>query len=167
MAKFSFDFGGIEADLNAAKNGGDTLTVDDILEVLRPAAIRLKDAYKATIRKVFKQRTGSLAESIDFDDNTIGKDYAFILVKPTGTHKGGKYTRKSRAGPAGRRYAKHNRKPSTKALRNEELAYLLEYGTPRISPSHWMENTNEETEDEIQGIIEDEYTKLLKKKGLI
>lgn len=167
MAKFNFDFGGIESDLNAANRGGDTFTADDLLEVLRPAAMRLVEAYRKTIKRLFKQRTGSLAESIDFDDDTIGKDYAFILVKPMGTHKGGKYTRKSRAGPAGRRYAKHNRKPLTKALKNEELAYLLEYGTPRISASHWMETTNEEVMDDIQGIIEEGYTNLLKKKGLI
>ena len=167
MAKFSCDFSDFDAMLIAERTGGDTFTVDDLLEVLRPAAMRLRDAYRDTVRRMFKQRTGSLAESIDFDDDTVGKNYAFILVKPMGTHKGGKYTRKSRAGPAGRKYAKHKRKPSTKALKNEELAYLLESGTPRISATHWMESTNEKVMDDIQGIIEDEYDKLLKKKGLI
>ena len=168
MAKFSCDFSDFDAMLIAERTGGDTFTVDDLLEVLRPAAMRLRDAYRDTIQRVFKQRTGSFAESIDFDDDAVGKDYAFILVKPMGTHKGGKYTRKSRAGPAGRKYAKHNRKPSTKALKNEELGYLLEYGTPRISPGyHWMENANEDVADEIQSIITDGYDKLLKKKGLI
>ena len=167
MAKFKVSYSSDYAHLEAELERGDVLTNDDILECLRPAAMKLVEYYKQTIRKLFNQRTGSLAESIDFDDNTTGK-YAFITVKPFGTHKGGKRTRKSRAGPAGSKNAKHNRKPSTKAITNAELGYLLEYGTPRISPGyHWMENTNEEVADEIQGMIEDEYTKLLKRKGLI
>lgn len=166
MAKFSCDFSDFDAFLSAQNATGDTFTVDELLEVLRPAALRLKELYQQTIRRTFKQRTGSLAESIDIEDNTIGRNYASVIVKPFGTHKGGLYTRNSRAGPAGRRYAKHNRRPSTKKLKNEELAYLLEYGTPRISATHWMENTNEQVADEIQRMIEEEFDKLLQKKGL-
>jgi hypothetical protein len=142
--------------------------VDELLEVLRPAALRLKEIYRDVIQRLFTQRTGSLAESIDIDDDTVGREYAFITVKPFGVHKGGVYTRKSRAGSPGGKYSKHNRRPSTKKLKNEELAYLLEYGTPRISPGyHWMETANEEYAEEIQGIIETEFDKLLRKKGLI
>lgn len=167
MAKFNCDFSDFDAFLSAQNATGDTFTVDELLEVLRPAALRLKEIYRNVIQRTFKQRTGSLAESIDIEDDTAGSNYAFITVKPFGTHKGGAYTRKSRAGAAGGKYAKHNRRPSTKKLKNEELAYLLEYGTPRISPGyHWMETANEESEDEIQGMIETEFDKLLQKKGL-
>ena len=170
MAKFNLSFqdhsGG--AHMSASKEGSDELTLNDILEVLRPAAMRLKEIYQEAIRSTFQQRTGSLAESIDFEDNTIGTGYASFFVKPFGSHKGGMYQRKSRAGDSSARYAKHNRKTSKKKLKNEELAYLLEYGTPRISPgTHWMENANESAEEEIQQIIEDGYDALLKKKGLI
>ena len=41
----------------------------------------------------------------------------------------------------------------------------MEYGTPRIAATHWMENANEESENEIIDIIESEYDKLLEKKG--
>lgn len=167
MAKFNCDFSDFDAFLSAQNATGDTFTVDELLEVLRPAALKLKEFYQRAIKSRFKQHTGSLADSIDIEDDTVGKEYAFITVKPFGTHKGGKYTRKSRAGSANRRYAKHNRKTSTKKIKNEELAYLLEYGTPRIDATHWMENTNEEVADEIQGLIESEYDKLLQKKGLI
>lgn len=164
MAKFSCDFDTSGAHFSA-ENTYKAFTVDELLEVLRPAAIRLVEIYQNAITSRFKQRTGSLAKSIGFDDDTVGSSYAFITVKPFGTHKGGKYTRKSRAGSSGRKYAKHNRKPSTKALKNEELAYLLEYGTPRISATHWMESANEQSENEIMDIVEAEYDKLLEKKG--
>lgn len=167
MAKFKCDFSDFDAYLSASKGSGEVFSTDDILEVLRPAALRLKDIYKEVIETTFRRRTGSLADSIDIEDNTIGSNYASITVKPFGTHKGGKYTRGSRAGAAGRRYAKHNRRPSTKAIKNEELAYLLEYGTPRIAATHWMESANEQSADEIHSIIEAEHDKLLKKKGLI
>jgi hypothetical protein len=166
MAKFEVISGADFTMFEGAKESGDVLTTDDILECLRPAAMRLVERYRETIRRLFKRRTGSFEDSIDFEDDVTGP-YAFILVKPFGRHKGSSYTRKSRAGPADRKGAKHNRKPSKRELKNEELGYLLEVGTPRIAATHWMENTNESVGDEIQDIIEDEYTKLLKKKGLI
>lgn len=168
MAKFSCDFSDFDAFLSAQNATGDTFTVDELLEVLRPAALRLKEIYRNVIQRTFKQRTGSLAESIDIEDDTVGREYAFITVKPFGTHKSGTYTRKSRASAPGAKYAKHNRRPSTKKIKNEELLYLLEYGTPRISPGyHLIETTNEESADEIQGMVEAEFDKLLQKKGLI
>lgn len=166
MAKFNVTWSTDSSFLTGEKEPGDVLTTDDILECLRPAAIKLVDYYKQTIRRLFKRRSGSFEDSIDFDDDTVGP-YAFIIVKPFGKHKGSMYARKSRAGPADRKGAKHNRKPSKKELKNEELGYLFEVGTPRITPTHWMENTNEAVADEIQDIIEAEYTKLLQKKGLI
>ena len=151
MAKFNYEF-------------SDT---HGYLEVLRPAALKLKEYYRQSILARFRRRTGSLADSFDIEDNYIGSRYASITVKPFGTHKGGKYTRDSRAGSPSRRYAKHNRKVSTKAIKNEELMYLLEHGTPRIPASHVIENTNDAKMDEIQGMVEDGFTDLLKKKGLI
>ena len=168
MAKFTFEFqdkaGGAYFSANKSSSG-DGVTVDDLLEVLRPAAMRLKEIYQEAIRKTFHQRTGSLAESIDFEDNASG-GYASFVVKPFGSHKGGMYERRSRAGDSSRRYAKHGRKTTKKALKNEELAYFLEYGTPRIDATHWMETANEESEAEIQDIIEKEFDELLKRKGL-
>lgn len=166
MAKFNVTWSADFASFDAEKGSGDVLTTDDLLECLRPAAIKLVEHYKQTIRRLFRRHTGSFEDSIDFDDDVVGQ-YAFILVKPMGKHKGGMRIRKSRAGPADRKGAKHNRNPSAHALRNEELGYLLEHGTPRIAATHWMENTNEQVAEEIQDIIDAEYDKLLRKKGLI
>lgn len=166
MAKFNFEFSD-SGGYMAAENQGDVFTVDDLLEVLRPAGLRLKEFYQEAIRSRFKQRTGSLANSIDIEDNYIGSGYASITVKPFGAHKGGSYQRRSRAGSPTAKGAKHNRKPSKKAIKNEELLYLLEHGTPRITASHVIENTNDKVMEEIQDIVEDNFTELLKKKGLI
>lgn len=168
MAKFNCEFQGFGGDLSANTEKSSELTVDDLLEVLRPAALKLKDFYKSTILRLFQRRTGSLADSIDIeDDYFLSTGDVSITVKPFGKHKGGSLTRRSRAGSPTRKYAKHNRNVSTKAISNEELAYLLEYGTPRIDPSHWMENANEEIGDTIQDMIDENFTDLLKRKGLI
>lgn len=167
MAKFSVSFPTTYGYMSAYGERGETLSQDELLEVLRPAAIRLKDLYRQAIISRFQQRTGSLAESIDFEDHSF-TNYASFTVKPFGTHNGGKYTRKSRAGSPTRKYAKHGRHPSTKALKNEELGYFLEFGTPRISPpTHWMEEASEDAADEINEIVENNFTELLRRKGLL
>lgn len=169
MAKFKVNFSENYGRLSAGNSDFPTLGVDDLLETLRPAAMRLRDHYKETILKVFRRRTGSLSDSIDFEDDymTGPGGYVSFTVKPEGTHKGGTYTRGSRAGSSDRKYAKHNRKVSTKKIKNNELAYLLEYGTPRIAASHWMESANEEIEEALQDMIEENFDRLLKEKGLI
>lgn len=49
---------------------------------------------------------------------------------------------------------------------NAEIAYILEYGSPRISASHWMENANEGAEDELVDIQQKAWDDLVTKKGL-
>ena len=105
-------------------------------------------------------------EETDFEEDSFS-GFACFIVKPFGTHKGGTFQRKSRAGSPTRKYAKHGRHPATKALKNEELAYFLEFGTPRISPTHWMEEASENAADEINEIVENNFTELLRRKGLL
>lgn len=167
MAKFNYEFSDSGGHLSAEAGDKDVFSVDDLLEVLRPAGLKLAEYYKQAILSRFKRRTGSLADSIDIEDNYVGSRYASITVKPFGSHKGGKYTRRSRAGNPARKFAKHNRRPTTKAIKNEELLYLLEHGTPRIPASHVIESTNDAVMEEIQDIVENGFTDLLKKKGLI
>lgn len=47
---------------------------------------------------------------------------------------------------------------------NAEVAYVLEYGTPRMDATHWMETANEEAADsvaEAEAAVWDEYLKSL------
>lgn len=170
MAKFSVDFS--TGNYGSFSGSDDVISVDDLLEALRPAALHLRDAYRKTLSTTFKRRSGQLADSIDIEDSTLkttgsgATNYAFIHVGPTGRRKNSQRKARSRAGPVNRKYAKHNRNARSTKLANAELAYLLEYGTPRIAATHWMESTNEEVEGEIQQMIEDGYHELLNQKGL-
>lgn len=181
MAKFTCDLS--SAVLDDGRHGGtygvvngssffSELTTEEMLSVLRPAAQKLKQRYQEAILRLFKRRSGSLVESIQLDETQASNSLrelneVKIIVGPKGKHKGSKRAARSRAGSSERRYAKHNRDAKATTIANAELAFLLEFGTSRIDATHWMENTNEAVEDEIQGIIDDGFTEVLKKKGLI
>lgn len=177
MAKITFRFeGGLDPDatgqgwgfFKGSKDGSAFLSVDDLLEVLRPAALKLRDYYREALSTIVHRRSGELADSIEIeDDYFLSTGEATIRVAPYGKHGKGKRTRKSRRGSTDARYAKHDRDPKANALSNQELAYYLEYGTPRMAARHWLETTNEAVEDEIQSMIEAEFDELLKRKGLL
>lgn len=156
MAKFTCQMSDTSGGYVAAqKESDDSISTEELLEVLRPAGAKLQEYYQQAIRARFKQWTGSLAASFGIKENDSGSSgYASITVKPLGKHKGGAYARKDRTTAA-------------KGIKNEELLYLLEYGTPRIAASHVIEETNDQVGEEIQDIIESGYDDLLKKKGLI
>ena len=169
MAMFNFSSSGAYgSDLwGSVDPKTESISVDDALEILRPAGMKLVEYYRQAIRERFQQRTGSLADSFDFEDYYLLGGWAGIIVKPYGRHKSGMYQRRSRAGDPSAKYAKHYRHPEKKRIANTELMYLLEYGTPRIPASHVIEETNERVYEEIQDIIESGFDDLLKKKGLI
>lgn len=180
MAKFSVNFPDYSGDervfhdagFSGSGNISSGFTSEDLLTVLRPAAQRLQEYYKETILRLFKRQTGSLADSFKIDESGFDRQYmdlseASIHVGPRGKHKGSKRAARSRAGSAKEKYAKHNRESRVTSISNAELGYLLEYGTPRITATHWMQNANEQIEDEIGKIIEDGFDNLLREKGLI
>lgn len=140
---------------------------EERLNILRPAAELMKERFGQKVRKIFKQRTGSLAESFQViepkEDNEF--DETFLRVAPRGKHKSGVRKRKSRAGSPDRKYAKHNREVKAASISNSELAYLLEYGTPRMRPTHFMEIASEEAAEDIAAAIEKEWDAMLERKG--
>lgn len=172
MAKFSCTFSEPSGGGFSGNSTTSEMTSEDILSILRPAAEALKEYYKKTLRRIFKQHSGILAESPDFiaevglDRSYMDLNEAVITVGLRGKHPGSKRAARSRAGSPTKKYAKHNRKSGKTSISNAELGYLLEYGTPRIQATHWMENANEEIAEEIQDIIEEGYAKLLEKRGL-
>ena len=179
MAKFKCNFSSVDlpdgrhgssgVHLSASASYFSELTSEELFSILRPAAEALKQHYVDTILRLFRRRTGSLAESIQVIESGRDRPYmdlseASIYVGPKGRRKKGGQTRKSRAGSPSKKYAKHNR---SVAAKNEDVAYYLEYGSPRIAATHWMENTNEQVSEEIQDIVENGFTELLREKGLI
>ena len=171
MAKFKCEFTDSSGGSMSSSAAFSELTSEDMLSALRPAAEILKNAYVATINRLFRRRTGSFADSIKASEFGLDREYmdhsdASISVGPSGKHASGKRGPRSRAGSATRKYAKHNRAAGSTTLSNSELGYLFEYGTPRMPATHWMENTNEAVEDEVQQAIDENFNKMMESKGM-
>lgn len=116
--------------------------------ILEAGASALIPRWKETLQSM--KRTGQLIESVKAarkkDETPI------VAITPKGKRKGA-YTgqRKTHGG-------------GTYQGTNAEVAYVLEYGTPRMAATHWMETTNEEAGDEVvaaEAAVWDEYLKSL------
>lgn len=145
MAKFSFN-GMDELELSLEQLAA---MPDDVKwSVLSAGAEVVKAAHQAMIRKLFNQHTGSLLNSISIKQKKNKAGETVAVISPVGNHPGSK--------------------SETHAGTNAEVAYYLEYGTPRIKATHWMEKANED-ENTQADIIEAEqaaYNEWLDSLGL-
>ena len=155
MAKFTFN--GMD-EISASFEQLANITDEDKASVLSPAAEILKERQVQKIVQMFRQRTGDLAKSITVELKGAGEDFhAYIF--PKGKHRGSSTgRRKRRNGRAG-----SNGKYSGT---NAEVAYILNYGSPRIDATHWLEIANEEAEDEVIAAEQEAWSGVLDKKGL-
>lgn len=116
--------------------------------ILEAGASALIPRWKETLQSM--KRTGQLIESVKAARKK-GKT-PIVAITPKGKRKGA-YTgqRKTHGG-------------GTYQGTNAEVAYVLEYGTPRMAATHWMETTNEEASDEVvaaEAAVWDDYLKNL------
>ena len=152
MAKFSFN--GMD-EISASFEQLANLTDEDRLSVIMPAAQLLVERQKAKIVELFQQRTGDLKDSIKIkvkDDD----DGSYAYISPEGKHRGSS---------TGKRKGKR-RSNGKYSGTNEEIGYILNYGSPRISATHWLENANEEAEEEVVAAQQEAWNDLITKKGL-
>lgn len=152
MAKFSFN--GVDS-LEASFEQLAQLSSEEKLSILMPSAELLLERQKEKIRKLFKRRTGDLENSLKIEVKK-SEDGPYILISPNGKHRGsfeGKRRGKRRSN--GHYYAT-----------NAEIAAILEYGSPRIAATHWLENANEESEEDVIASQQEAFNELLEKKGL-
>ena len=156
MAGFSFN--GVDY-LTASFEELSQLTDDDKLSIIMPAAELLAEKHSAKIQQVFKQRSGALAKSIAVTakSDELG---VYAHIAPKGKHP------KSSTGNRMKNTPKGRRSSGKYSGSNAEVAYILEYGSPRIAPRHWMEAANEEAETEIMEAEQKAWNDLLEKKGL-
>ena len=49
---------------------------------------------------------------------------------------------------------------------NAEVAYVLNYGSPRIDATHWLEIANEEAEDDVIAAEQEAWNGVVSQKGL-
>ena len=153
MAKFSFN--GMD-EISASFEQLANLTDEDRLSVIMPAAQLLVERQKAKIVELFQQRTGDLKDSIKIKVKDDG-DGSYAYISPEGKHRGSS---------TGKRKGKR-RSNGKYSGTNAEVAYILEYGSPRISPPfHWLEKANEEAEDEVIASQQEAWNDLVSKKGL-
>lgn len=118
MARFSYD--GIDGVMDSLAAVAQ-LDDDTRFTILEAGAAVYERVQKATIMQKFRQRTGQLVNSIKSKRKGSGTDAA-VVIAPTGKRRGGET--------------------------NMTVAYILEYGSPRIPASHWMEEANEAAAEE-------------------
>lgn len=152
MAKFSFN--GMD-EISASFEQLSQLSDDDKMSVIMPAAELLKEKHTQKLQSAFKTLTGVLSGSITIIPQQ-GDSGVSALVTPKGKHPGSS---------TGKRRGKR-RSNGKYSGTNAEIAYILEYGSPRIPASHWMENANEEAEEEVISAQQAAWDNLLTKKGL-
>jgi hypothetical protein len=152
MAKFTFN--GID-EISASFEQLAQITDEDKASVLMPAAELLKERQTQKIIDMFRQRTGDLAKSIAVELKGAGEDFhAYIF--PKGKHRGSSTGKRMKKGRSSGKYSGTN----------AEVAYILNYGSPRINATHWLEIANEEAESEVIAAEQEAWNGLLEKKGL-
>lgn len=150
----SFKFNGVDY-LSARFDQLAQFDDDDKLAIIMPAAEFLLQRQIEAIKSVFVQRSGALAKSLKITKKT-DDDGVYAHIAPSGKHPGSS---------TGKRKGKRGSNGKYSGT-NAEVAYILEYGSPRISARHWMETANEDAEDELISIQQDAFDKLLESKGL-
>lgn len=150
----NFQFNGMDDIIDRLEQLAN-LTDEDRMAVIMPAAQLLVERQREKIKQLFHQRTGDLADSITIQQkNDADGAYAHIYLK--GKHRGSS---------TGKRKGKR-RSNGKYSGSNAEIGYILEYGSPRISASHWMEIANEEAEEAIASVEQDAWDALMQQKGL-
>lgn len=152
MAKFSFNgMDEISASLEQIAN----LTDEDKMSVILRGARLLLERQREKIASVFKQRTGALANSLTIEERSDDSG-VFAYIFPKGKHPGSSTGKRMKKGRSSGKYSGSN----------AEVAYILEYGSPRIAATHWLENANEESADELTETMQSAWNDLLTEKGL-
>lgn len=152
MAGFSFN--GLD-EISASFEQLAKLTDEDKVSILMPSAQLLLQRQKEKIAKVFKRRTGDLENSLTIIQRESDEGPSLYLY-PAGKHRGS-FT--------GKRKGKR-RSNGKYSGTNAEVAYILNYGSPRIAATHWLENANDEAEAEVMASQQAAWDELVTKKGL-
>lgn len=149
----SFRVNGVEGlDLTYERKA--QLSDDDLLRIIRAGAEVMRERLREKILAVFAQHSGDLADSFKlFERKESGNP--FILVSPAGKHR-----------PNGRGIRDRKSDPKRKGKTNAEVAFVLEYGSPRHNATHFMEECVEASTPEVISAMEAEFSKLMDERGL-
>lgn len=152
------------------------MSAEDRLKICMAGARVLLDRLRAWLGINTNDRNkavrGALARSLQAD---AGHDGA-VIVGPKGKHHGGASAVRTRAagyhraktGTGDFSYGRDRRKRhglSSGATTAQEVGYYLEYGTPRMEATHWMETVCEQSNDEVLAAMQVAWDDYLKTKG--
>lgn len=162
---FSFHVDGLDR-LEVSFLQLQALDDDQIWDIIAPAAELLKTRMQDVILRLFRQRSGSLHDSIEIRRN-----------KHTGSQGGGVYAtigpdqKKHPGSSTGKRKSRHSPSKSGGggghyAGTNAEVGWILEYGSARIPARHWMETACTEAEEEIYQTLEAGWDETVAAAGL-
>ena len=149
----SFRVNGVEGlDLTYERKA--QLSDDDLLRIIRAGAEVMRERLREKVLAVFTQHSGDLADSFKlFERKESGNP--FILVSPAGKHR-----------PNGRGIRDRKSDPKRKGKTNAEVAFVLEYDSPRHNATHFMEECVEASTPEVIAAMEAEFSKLMDERGL-
>lgn len=106
-------------------------------------------------------RTGELEKSLRAE--LIG-DTALVGPRGNISSRGKRKILQRVAGSGGMKRSKHH--GDAGGITYPELGFLLEFGTPRMKATHWMENANEQSEDEVTAAMFRAWDEHLKELNL-
>lgn len=149
-----FTFNGMD-ELTASFEQLAKLDDDEKVSIMMPSAQLLLQRQKEKIAQLFKRRTGDLESSLVIEQRESDSGPS-LYIYPKGKHRGS-FT--------GKRMGKR-RSNGKYSGTNAEIAYILNYGSPRIAATHWLENANEEAESEVMASQQAAWDDLVAKKGL-
>lgn len=152
MAKFSFN--GVDS-LEASFEQLAALSSEEKLSILMPSAQLLLRRQKEKIRQLFRRRTGDLEASLTLEVKE-GEESPSVVIYPKGKHRNSFTGKRMKDGKSRGKYSGTN----------AEIAYILNYGSPRIAATHWLENANEEAADDIIAAQQTAWDELVTEKGL-
>lgn len=153
MAKFEIN--GMD-EIAASFEQLANITDADKLSVILPAARLLLGKQKQKIIQLFTQRTGDLANSLTIKEK-MDDDGPSAVIYLKGKHKGS---------GTGKRKRKNGRSNGKYSGTNAEVGYILNYGSPRIAATHWLDNANDEAEEEVMETMQAAWDDVLESKGL-
>lgn len=151
MAKFRVN--GVDG-LDLTYERKSQLSTDDLLRIIRPGAELMQARFVQKVQAVFTQHSGDLANSFKIRERK-SDDGAAISIAPEGKHR-----------PNGRGIRNRKKSEKSKPKTNAEVAFVLEYGSPRMAATHFMENTIDESEADVIAAMDAEFNKILDERGL-
>ena len=153
MAKFAFN--GMD-ELSASFEQIAQLSSEEKLSILMPSAQLLLQRQKEKIAQLFQRRTGDLENSLTLEPRENDEGIS-VFIFPKGKHRNGSTGK--------RKDAKTGKSKGKYSGTNAEVAFILNYGSPRIAPTHWLEIANEEAEPEVIASQQQAWDELVTKKG--